>query len=544
MVRKAWIVPLVAVALAAGDGGTWSGSEFCEADGPIAQRQSPKKRAEPIKMPPPTWPPPATTLNLDESTVALLRRLVRERAALLKPQDLARLPDESKALRPLRGSGGSAVAETTGRPLSRPNQDGAVLPGERSAAVDLFRWFPQRPESESFRLKRDGYHSDVSVGASGRLDWVFSVAASSLDKEPARRLEGYDSTQQSYELFVPPGYKPDHAYPLILHVDPGGRSNGWRIWRTICQRHGVFFAGPHHAGNEGGVERPARRRIVLDVLDDVRHRYLIDPDRTYLTGISGGGNTAARIAYALPELFGGLAAIVGTWGMRPEHWLRQRAAERLSVALLTGEFDFNRNELELEYFPFIKDHGVRSMLRVYPRIGHQAPNPAQLEEVFQWLEAGLPTRRLSAQRFPASRLSGPATPDEWSRALLVEVADRLQTPDGLAMAIFLLDGVVERWPGTPAAKFSKELLREFDANSSVLSRDITKSEKLCYAYLQAVCHDSSYAAGPPAGYPIPWTGRTQIAIECWNDVLRLALSGSDVARKAQTRLDTLRKELN
>src|SRR5271169_269884 len=65
MARKVWIVPFVVVALAAGHGGTWSGSEFCEADGPIAQRQSPKKRAESIKMPPPAWPPPATTLDLD-----------------------------------------------------------------------------------------------------------------------------------------------------------------------------------------------------------------------------------------------------------------------------------------------------------------------------------------------------------------------------------------------------------------------------------------------------------------------------------------------
>jgi hypothetical protein len=534
MARKTWIVAFFAIALAAGDGGT----QFL----PITAMQSPKKRSESVRMLPPAWPPPATTLNLDESSLALLRRLVRERAARLKPQDLARLPEESKALRPLRASGGSTVADTSGRPLPDANRDGAVLPGERSVAADLFRWFPQGPESKSFRLKQDGYHPDVSVGASGRLDWVFSVAASSFDKEPARGLGEYDSTQQSYELFIPPGYKPDHAYPLILHVDPGGRSNGWRIWRTVCQRHGAFFAGPHNAGNAGGVERPVRRRIILDVLDDVRHRYSIDPDRTYLTGISGGGNAAARIAYALPELFGGLAAIVGTWGMRPEHWLRQRAAERLSVALLSGEFDFNRNELALEYFPCVKEHGVRSMLHVYPGIGHQAPKPAQLEEVFQWLEAGLPARRLSAQRFPASRLPGPATPDEWSRSLLLEVADRLQTPDGLAMAIFLLEGVIERWPGTPAAKFSQQLLREFDTNSSVPSRDIINSEKLRYAYLQAVCHDSSYAAGPPAGYLIPWTGR--IAIECWNDVLRQAPSGSDVAKKAQARLDTLRQELN
>jgi predicted esterase len=543
MARKIWIVLFVAVALAAGHSGTWSGLEFCEADGPIGQRQA-KKRGESVRIPPPTWPAPATALNLDESKLALLHRLVRERAAALKPQDLARLPDESKALRPLRASGRSAVAETTEPPVTRPNQDNRALARERSTSADLFRWFPREPEPESYRLKRDGYHSDVSVGAAGRLDWVFTVDTNSLDKEPARRLEGYDSTQQSYELFVPPGYKPDHAYPLILHIDPGGRSNGWRVWRTVCQRRGVFFAGPHNVGNEGGVERPVRRRIVLDVLDDVRHRYFIDPDRTYITGISGGGNTAARIAYALPELFGGLAAIVGTWGMRPEHWLRQRAAERLSIAVLTGERDFNRNELELEYFPFIEEHTVRSMLRVYPGIGHQPPKPAQLEEVFQWLEAGLPARRQSAQRFPAGRLARPATADEWSSALLVEVGDRLQTPDGLAMAIFLLEGVTERWPGTPAARFSQELLREFDAHSSVPSKDILNSEKLRFAYLQASCHDSSYAAGPPAGYPIPWAGRTRIAIECWNDVLRQAPSGSDVGRKAQTRLDTLRKESN
>src|SRR5579863_7238217 len=100
MDRKAWLVPFVALALAAGDSGTWSSSESYEADSrkvqflPVAAKKSPKKKAEAIRMPPPAWPPPATTLNLDESTLALLRRLVRERALLLKPQDLLKLPGE------------------------------------------------------------------------------------------------------------------------------------------------------------------------------------------------------------------------------------------------------------------------------------------------------------------------------------------------------------------------------------------------------------------------------------------------------------------
>jgi hypothetical protein len=526
MARKTWLVPLAVVALIGFAGCTSKTSELDEADDsqaeflPVAMRQPSKRRVESVPMPAPTWPPPATSLDLDESTREQLHRLVRERATALKARDLARLSE------------------------SKPNPDDAHSPENLPAPADLFHWFPQGVESESYRFKKDGYHSDVAVGAPGRLDWVFAVNTNSIDKDAARLPEGYESTEQSYELFVPPGYRPDKAAPLILHVDPGERSSGWRLWKTVCQRHGVFFAGPHHAGNAESVERPVRRRIVLDVLDDVRRRYSIDPDRTYLTGISGGGNAAARIAYALPEHFGGLAAIVGVWGMRPEPWLRQRAKERLSIAILTGERDFNRNELELEYFSFLKEYGVRSMLHVYPRIGHQPPNPAQLEEVFQWLEAGLPDRQLSARRYPASRLPGPATADEWSRSLILEAAARLRSPDSLAMAIFLLEGVVERWPRTPAADFSRELLREFDTHASVPSRDILRSEKLRFTLLEARCHDASYAAGPPAGYPVPWTTRTQIAVECWNEVLRLAPAGSDEAQKAQARLDTLRKGPN
>src|SRR6266699_649079 len=47
-----------------------------------------------------------------------------------------------------------------------------------------------------------------------------------------------------------------------------------------------------------------RVRIVLDVLDQVRRDYRVDPDRTYLSGFSGGGRVACTIAFALPEYFG------------------------------------------------------------------------------------------------------------------------------------------------------------------------------------------------------------------------------------------------
>ena len=43
--------------------------------------------------------------------------------------------------------------------------------------------------------------------------------------------------------------------------------------------------------------------MVLDVLDDVRHNVLIDPDRTYIAGISGGGRIACIVGFALPGTY-------------------------------------------------------------------------------------------------------------------------------------------------------------------------------------------------------------------------------------------------
>src|ERR1700722_14904502 len=121
-----------------------------------------------------------------------------------------------------------------------------------------------------------GFHLEQRVREATRLDWEHASG-------PGAKLPGrYDSRQQRYQLFVPTTYKATRTWPLVVFVSPGDDPLGWSAWRKPCEDADWFFAAAYGAGNSC----PAGQRVraVLDVLDDVRKHYRIDPDRTYLGG--------------------------------------------------------------------------------------------------------------------------------------------------------------------------------------------------------------------------------------------------------------------
>ena len=165
----------------------------------------------------------------------------------------------------------------------------------------------------SVTANADQYSSRVGVQQPTRLDWSFAVAEQSVSDTPPRWVNHvYDSSKQSYEW-----YGPDHrrgrsasttaGNPLIVYVSPKGRASGWKHWEHVCRRLGIMYAGPR--GTYKGAKDSLRVRIVLDVLDDVRRRHHVDPDRTYIAGFYGGARIASQIAFRLPEYFGGVVAI-------------------------------------------------------------------------------------------------------------------------------------------------------------------------------------------------------------------------------------------
>jgi predicted esterase len=386
-----------------------------------------------------------------------------------------------------------------------------------------------------------GHHADVKVSAATRLDWVFALANQSPPDVPVGWLDDYDSTKQSYELFVPSDYDAKRAYSVILFISPGGRGTGYRNWQAVCSKQKVIFASPHGAGNNCPPRQ--RVRIIFDVLDDIRRKYNTDVDRCYIGGFSGGGRTACAIAFALPEYFGGVIPVCAAGDLRQESWLKHRVIERLSVAHVTGEKDFNRGEVSRFRGPMLAEVGVRSRVWVVPKMGHGIPGGEQLQDVFRWLEAGVRDRKQLGKKYPASRISGSEMRSraEWADGLLAEAKSRLGQRQTVYSGLMQLMGLRKRWPDVPAAESARSILLSYESKQDRPweKDDLAEQRKFLIAQARAL---DAYATGELPKQYAPRRGEmAEAALNLWKIIVadRANTAAASQARKRIPVLEAL-----
>jgi predicted esterase len=386
-----------------------------------------------------------------------------------------------------------------------------------------------------------GYQKEVTVAEPTRLDWTFVVSNQSVVDPPAEWLQGYDSKQQRYELFVPPAPKgKSDGLPMVLFISAGDAPAGWSQLESVCRQKGILFASPYGAGNNTAM--PRRVRIVLDVLDDVRRQHRIDPDRTYVAGFSGGGRVACAIAFALPELFGGAMPVCAGGELREESWLKHRAIDRLSAAFLTGTEDFNLGEVERFRGPMFAEMGIRTKVTVVPKMGHGIPDAKVFQGALDWLDVGAADRRKLAQRFSASRIAADqeVTRESQAKSLLAEGEARIKDRKTMYSGLMQLQGVMNRWPDLPVSESAKRILLEYEgkAEKPWEADDIAEQRKFLIARARAL---DSYASGKlPEQYARQRPDMIKAAIELWENVIEDGENTKAVA-EARRRIPALKQ---
>jgi predicted esterase len=318
------------------------------------------------------------------------------------------------------------------------------------AALALFA-FAAGPAAAQGKL------ADVTVKAPTRLDWGF--VARQFGPDQGKLPADYDSAKQRYQLFVPKDYTKERAWPLVLFISPGDSPGGWGAWRRACEEQGALFCAPYGAGNNCPIGQ--RCRIVLDALDDVRRAYHIDPDRTYVSGFSGGARMSCTIGFCLPEYFGGIVPIGGTNPLPKLSYLKHRIRDRLAVAHVAGDTDFNRKEHEDFMHPWWQGIGITSKLWIVPKTGHALPPPAVLLEAYQWLDDHVKQRQADAaanSKLAITATEGPGGAEQAQR--LLEAADTaLAKAESTWRGVALLQGVAARWPKSEPGQAAQAKLR-------------------------------------------------------------------------------------
>jgi acetyl esterase/lipase len=135
-----------------------------------------------------------------------------------------------------------------------------------------------------------------------------------------------DDTEQPYGLYIPKNYNPQKKYPLVMMLHGAGSNHRLALRRVFGKSNlngetdveatqyfpewkdvEYIVATPYARGTAG--YQGIAEKDVYDVLADVKKRFNIDEDRTYLTGLSMGGGGTLWIGMTRPDLWAAIAPV-------------------------------------------------------------------------------------------------------------------------------------------------------------------------------------------------------------------------------------------
>jgi predicted peptidase len=222
----------------------------------------------------------------------------------------------------------------------------------------------------------------AAAAAAGEAPMAGKQVPRTFDKEITKRVV------LKYLLYLPEGYsnaKSAKSWPLVLFLHGAGES-GKDVNKVKVHGPPKLVAGgkefpfvlvsPQSPGFGWDVD------ALKALVDEIKHKYRVDPDRVYVTGLSMGGFGTWALAAAYPKEF---AAVMPICGGGEPIWARK--IKDVPAWVFHGAKDpvvpLKRSE---EMVNALKKAGGNVRFTVYPDAGHDSwtetyNNP----QVYEWL---------------------------------------------------------------------------------------------------------------------------------------------------------------
>ncbi|MFT5499195.1 MAG: hypothetical protein ACI9TH_004610 [Kiritimatiellia bacterium] len=257
-----------------------------------------------------------------------------------------------------------------------------------------------RPNLERLILRGTELLKEIPSGWTERKRFSERSKASSVARIQRRLgtekiLPDYKLADESFQIYRPENFNKDEEYGLFVWINalPVGYCSA--AWRPVFDRHKLIFIGADNSGNV----RPVHIRfgLALDAVHHMQKAYHIDPERIYVSGPSGGGRAASVMGVLWGDIFDGAFPMIGckyyqdvaspvenaqawpaSFRTPPERFL-QYIKGRNRYVFLTGEFDFNRRQMEATALAYKGDKFQHIDSLVVPGLGHWAPDAHQFD---------------------------------------------------------------------------------------------------------------------------------------------------------------------
>jgi len=200
------------------------------------------------------------------------------------------------------------------------------------------------------------------------------------------------SHQVEFDVYVPKNYDPSTPAGLLVYVSPIASGGMPDAWQEVFDRRNLIWVSVNNSGNT----MPAERRIAEAKLSSafILRNYEIDPQRTFISGMSGGAQIATIASSLYPGLFNGGIFLCGVnpWSERdPDPWVEDPPEELETLrknryVFLSGTEDFKLAAIARAYRLFKKAGIDNSKLIVIEDMGHELPNAEDYDRALEFLD--------------------------------------------------------------------------------------------------------------------------------------------------------------
>jgi len=186
----------------------------------------------------------------------------------------------------------------------------------------------------------------------------------------------------SWQVYLPNNDSTDQP-GVFVYVSPMKTGRIDSRWREVMDQQNLIYIAADKSGNKV----PTIRRMVMATLAvrALAQNYSFDVGRVIVSGYSGGGRVASRLATQYPEVFTGALYICGVDFWKKDKTPKVDRVIRNRFVFFTGSRDFNQNETRRIYKRYLNAGAQHSKLIVVPGLGHKHPDAAYLTEALQFL---------------------------------------------------------------------------------------------------------------------------------------------------------------